>query len=197
MMKLATLIKTKKEAELGKSLGILALAAMLIAVAVAIGVTMVPVAALGTIPTVGAMGGAVAVVTWVAVFVGGLFYAWLIQLLMQVLGGKGKYVHGLATVAYPALLIAIGVLISVALMLIPLIGGILAFVVMTSLAVVAYAMVFRLLRLLFEVDLLTAFIAIVVLAGGTMLAIYITILTFYITALPFITGLLTLPAPTA
>ncbi|MDI6806941.1 MAG: YIP1 family protein [Candidatus Aenigmarchaeota archaeon] len=175
-MKLLIPLKAKKEVKLNKSLQTLLIAATLIAIASLIATpiltrflpTQFQVAILASI----------AIGTWLVVFLGGLFFSWLLKLTMQILGGKGEFVHGLATIAYSTLPISIGVLITALLIHIPFMGAVLSFLAIAVFGVIGYALVFRLIKLLFEVDMITAFVAVNILVGIIALAFYTTAITF-------------------
>ena len=175
-MKLLTPIKTKKEVKFGKSLQTLTIAATLFAIAALIAIPTVaqfiPVEFRTGFPVVATIG------IWAIVVLGGLFYSWLLILTLQTLGSKGEFVHGLATIAYSLLPISFGTLLAALLTYIPYLGALLSFIVIATFGVIGYALVYRLITLLFETDIITAFIAVGILTGVTILAIYTTGISF-------------------
>jgi hypothetical protein len=176
MRKLLTPIKSKKEVKLSKSIQTLAVASILIAIAALIATPVItqflPSEYRVTIPALVAIG------TWLLVFLSGLFYSWLLTLTLQTLGCKGEFVHGLATIAYSLLPTSIGMLLASVFAHIPFIGALIGFFVISAFGVISYALVYRLTKLLFETDIITVFVAISIVTGVTILALYALGLTF-------------------
>ena len=177
-MKLLKPIKSKREENLGKAVGILVVSAILFAIAAMIAFygaqqlsKFIPseMTALGYAGIGGGM--------FLLIFLGGLFYGWLLQLIMNVFTEKGKYLDGLTVVSYSCLPVSIGAIIAVIVGLIPWIGSVISFVVMAIFSVIGYALVYQLTRNLFESDMITAFVAIIVLTGATALAVSISAVT--------------------
>lgn len=177
-MKLLKPIKSKREENLGKSVGILVVSAILFAIAAMIAFygaqqfsKLIPseIAILGYAGIGGGM--------FLLIFLGGLFYGWLLQLIMNVFTGKGKYLDGLTVIAYSSLPVSIGAIIAVIVGLIPWIGSVISFAVMAIFGVIGYALAYQLTRSLFESDMITAFVAIIVLTGATALAVSISAVT--------------------
>jgi hypothetical protein len=185
-MKFLKPIKSKKDVNLGNSLQALAIAAILIAIGALIATPTItqflPSEYRVNIPALVAIG------TWLLVFLSGLFYSWLLALTFQTLGCKGEFVHGLATVAHSLLPVSVGILIASVFTHIPFIGALISFVAISVLGVISYALVYKLAKLLFETDMITAFVAIGIVTGVTILALYALGLTFGLSL-----GKLTLP----
>jgi hypothetical protein len=160
----------KKVKGAGKAMGVLAIAAIIFAIVGVIGATalfkLVPALPM----TAGVGAGIAAVVTFLVIFIGGLFFAWLLQLTMNTLGCKGDFNAGLVPVAYPLLILAVSALVSALLGYIPLIGGILAFLVTIILTVMAFALTYRAIREMFATDMITAFIGLLVVWGAAITA---------------------------
>ncbi|MEM7825898.1 MAG: YIP1 family protein [Candidatus Aenigmatarchaeota archaeon] len=98
--------KTKKS--FGKTIGILVISAILFGLSVAIfplGFSTTPVRAVPTFSTM----------TFAVIFVGTLilclFYGYLAKLVMNILGGKGKYFEGLTTITYSIFPFSVGLFI--------------------------------------------------------------------------------------
>jgi len=160
----------KKVKGSGRAIGILAIAAIIFAIVGVIGATALykivpelPMAA-------GAGAGIAAVVTFLVIFIGGLFFAWLLQTTMNTLGCKGNYNSGLVPVAYPLLILSVSNLISAVLNYVPVIGGVLAFLVTIILTVMAFALTYRAIKEMFATDMITAFIGLLVLWGAAVAA---------------------------
>jgi len=160
----------KKVKKAGKAMGVLAIAAIIFAIAGVIGATalykVVP-----TLPLTAGMGaGIAAVITFLVIFIGGLFFAWLLQMTMNTLGCKGDYNAGLVPVAYPLLILSVSNLIAMLLGYIPFVGGILAFLVTVILTVMAFALTYRAIKEMFATDMITAFIGLLVLWSAAIAA---------------------------
>lgn len=153
----------KKIGSTGTSIGVLALAALVFAIISAIGTTKIMSLFPGAIPyTTGVSTGIAAVVTFVIIFIGGLFFSWILQLVMKVLDTKSTYFAGVTTIAYPLLLLSIANLIAIGAGYIPYVGGIVAFLVSLIFACMAFALTYRAIKELFGTDIITAFIGLLV-----------------------------------
>ena len=175
MKKLLMPIKSKREVDLTKSIGILVVAAVVFAIASVIGAqqfsSMIP----SRIATLGLAGMGIGM--FILIFIGGLFYGWLLQLTMTVLTGKGRYVDGLTAIAYTVFSLSIGAIISSILAYIPIAGMVIAFAVMSIFGVIGYGLIYKLTKMLFETDMITAFVGIAVLIAATLLAFSVTTAT--------------------
>ena len=157
----------KKKKNMGNSVGILALAGVLFAIAAVIGANKLASFLPGNeiLPGLGSGTGLgiAAVSAFLIVFIGGLFIGWLLQLTMNTLGTKGDYFSGLTSIAYPLLILAVSNLVSVILTYVPTIGGLLAFLATIILTIMAFALTYRLIKELFVTDMITAFIGLLIL----------------------------------
>lgn len=155
----------KKRKSLGNSMGILALAGVLFAIAAVVGATKLVSFIPGKeiLAGLGGMGlGVAAVAAFLIVFIGGLFLGWLLQITMNTLGTKGDYFAGVTSIAYPLLLLSVANLVSVIVTYVPYFGSLLAFLVTIILSAMAFALTYRLIKDLFATDMITAFIGLLV-----------------------------------
>lgn len=170
----------EKKPTLKKSLEVLILVATVFAIAALIATPLVtkflPQTLLFNLATIV---GAVAIGTWLIVFLGILFTAWLLQLTLVNLGAKGEYIHGLATLVYSTLPISIGMLLAAIFTYIPFVGSLLSFIAIAVFGVIGYALVYRLIIAYFKTDMITSFVAVTILTGVIILAIYIAGITFF------------------
>lgn len=171
MLKLCThpgeIVKdVKKRKSLGNSIGILALAGVLFAITAVIGTSQLINLVPGNeiLANLGGMGlGIAAVIAFLIVFIGGLFLGWLLQLTMNTLGTKGNYFSGVSSIAYPFLILSVSNLAAALLSFIPsFIGPLLSFLVTIILGVMAFALTYRMIKDLFNTDMITAFIGLLV-----------------------------------
>lgn len=108
--------------------------------------------------------GTVAVAVFGMVFLGGLFLGWLLSLAANVLGTKGGFFEGLTSVAYALLYLSMGFLLSglFALTSNPFLMLVASFVSVMTFGVIGYMTMFRAVRDLFGVDMITTFIIVTV-----------------------------------
>jgi len=155
----------KKKNSMGNSMGVLALAGVLFAITAVIGTTRLVSFVPGNeiLGSLGGMGlGVAAVTAFLIVFVGGLFLGWILEIAMTTLGTKGDYFSGLTSIAYPFLILSVSNLLSVIFSYIPYIGGLLAFLITIVLSVMAFALTYRLIKDLFNTDMVTAVIGLLI-----------------------------------
>jgi hypothetical protein len=163
----AAILKAKRAKSYSTTLMVLVIEWLLIGIAAAI----IP-ANLGTMGAfVGAVLGGVLFITGI-ICVG--FFAFLLQLVMRTLGGKGNYLHGLTAITYTMFPLSLGIFILAILSLIPILGIFLGFIAMSMLAVMSMAILYRSVKELFSVDMITALIGISVLMLGLVIAFWMT-----------------------
>ncbi len=160
--------KAKKEKNLGKSIGVLVVAALLFAIATAIG--MIPISGLAQIGAESAVG------IFFLVLVGGLFLGWIVKIVMTTLGGVGKYFEGLTAVAYSSLPISIGMVIasiaSVTLAQSPVAGMVVSFVFLAIFGALGLAILYRAVKDLFRTDMITTLLGVSIVYLAMFTAIY-------------------------
>lgn len=171
--------KVKEGTMVEKSVGILALASVIFSVSTVLAVHLlkdmpVVVSGIEIVEYVLALGyepmGALAFLT---VFIGGLFFSWIFMKIMNSLGGEGGFYEGVSSLAYPLLMVSIGVLITLVTSFVPTyIGNLLGFLVIAVTFSVAYGSLFNFAKQLFETDMITAFIGVSVLMAIVVLSIY-------------------------
>ncbi|MDI6807183.1 MAG: hypothetical protein QMD14_05270 [Candidatus Aenigmarchaeota archaeon] len=165
---ISCLKKIEKERNLVKGAAALLIAAILLALSVAIG--MPQVAAL--LPGIVVIRPELAVtLIFPATFIGGLILGAVLTAVMKMLGLKGKYFDGLATITYPTLILSVGMIITALVTYIPYVGGVIAFFVVLVFATLGFTAYFRLLMDLFKADLITALVAILIVTGVVSMAL--------------------------
>lgn len=118
---------------------------------------------------------AVGVIGFVAGFFLSMFFGYLITRVMNILGGRGKFIDGLITISYSLFPISIGVVITSLLALIHPALGILGFVaiaIQTSLSISLY---FRLIKELFRVNIITTLVGFFIIMYVIMASVYLTV----------------------
>ncbi|MFP4115968.1 MAG: YIP1 family protein [Candidatus Aenigmatarchaeota archaeon] len=113
-----------------------------------------------------------AVGTFFLIFLGGLFFGYIVRTVMNTLGGDGKYWDGLTTVSYPVLSASIGIILAMASSYIPVIGPVLAFIFTAVFFAVAYASMFRLAKEMFDVGMIEAFVGVTVILTAGLIGFY-------------------------
>lgn len=168
----------KEEGFLQKSVGIMAVAAFVMAVNTVIGLNILSRMGLTVqgprIVTAALQLGRLnlAVGTFFTVFLGGLFFGWITKIIMNLLGGEGGYFEGLTTIAYPVLAATIGILLAMVFSYIPVIGNIISFVVIAVFFAIGYASMYRFAKELFDTGMIEAFVGISVLFAIVIVSIY-------------------------
>jgi hypothetical protein len=149
----------KKKPTYGDALGTLIVDGIIIAVTVAIFVTQLGgMAGLGTMFSQGL--GMATVGAFVLTFVGGLFFALLTKLVVNTLGGKGDYLHGLTVVAYSLAAPATGLLVTAIFFTVQWIGPLVGFLAIAVALALGFATLYRSIKELFATDMITALVAV-------------------------------------
>ncbi len=112
-----------------------------------------------------------AVVCFFTGFLGFFFAGFVTEIVMNTLGGKGRYFEGLTTGVYSMVPPSFGTLAAVLLATIPG-GAILGMIVATITIALGYAIFYRALKELFNTDMVTALIGTSVITGSLILGIY-------------------------
>lgn len=154
--------QAKKKKNLGKSLLILIESSVLFALAAL-------VIALSLGQAMLALGAAVSV--FVIVFVFGIVFSYVVQIAAVTLGGKGRYFEGLTVVSYSLAPMSAGIFIASLLFVIPFVG-IVGALVMAVLFALGLAALYRGIKDMFSVDLITSLIVVSVVTISFIIAIY-------------------------
>lgn len=171
-------IEKIKESDLNETIGVQALVSIIFTINTFIGLDMLKrmdlvIEGPEVITTILSLEAAnLGIAAFFIVFIGGLFFGWIMKLIMTILGGEGGYFEGLATIAYPVLTAAIGILVAMVLSYIPVIGIGLSFLTIAIFFAMAYAFMFRFTKEMFEVDMITSFVGITVLFAIVAISIY-------------------------
>jgi hypothetical protein len=103
-----------------------------------------------------------------------VFLGFVLKQLMGALGGNGDYFEGLTVFSYMIFPLSVGLLISSVFSRIPILGGLLIFVTIVITAAMSLGLLFRSVKELFKVDMITAWIGISLLILVMVLAMWIT-----------------------
>ncbi|MFP4116510.1 MAG: YIP1 family protein [Candidatus Aenigmatarchaeota archaeon] len=111
------------------------------------------------------------------IFLGGLFFGYLMKVVLNVLGGEGDYWDGLTTIAYPVFSVSLGILLAMIFSYVPTVGPALAFIFVAVFFAIGYSSMFRLAKEMFDVGMIEAFIGVTVVLAVGLVAIYGGLLT--------------------
>lgn len=121
-------------------------------------------------------------------FLFSLFCSYVIKIIMNVLGGKGKYYEALTATTYSSFPVSVGLIITAILTFIHpilLLFGIILLIITSSLS---FSIYFKAIKDLFNVDMITAFIGFIILIYVFVLSAYVITIFGAAQILPFLTG---------
>lgn len=105
-----------------------------------------------------------------------IFISYLINIVMNVLGGKGKYYEGLTATTYSSFPVSVGLfLMSVISAVYPMLGMVAGFILVAIAIALSLSIYFRSIKELYSTDMITTFI-------GFLVIIYVFILSIYLSA---------------
>ncbi len=161
------ILKGKRERNLTKTLELLIIEWFLIGLSI-----LIATQPLGLTNTI------ISVAVIVALFgmAGTLFYGFLTQIVMNVLGGKGKYYEGLTAMVYPKIPVSVGLFVGSIFLNFTGVGMLLALVAGIVFMVLGVSTLYRGMKEMFGVDMIHAWIGISVLILSTLLALYAVLL---------------------
>ena len=102
-----------------------------------------------------------------------LFYGFLLQMVMNNLGGKGHFYQGLTALTLAKFPLALGFLLASIFLLVNIAGVILALIVLLVFVLNSISILYRSVKEFFGVDMVVAWIGIGALILGTIVSIYI------------------------
>jgi len=114
------------------------------------------------------------------IFLALLFVAYLLNVFVDLMDGKGKYKDALLSIGYTFSLLSTGVLLSLILGNIPQIGALLSLLTITLFAISSYGLFLASIHKLYKVDFLVAIVTSVVLVYGGLY--FLTRLQAYLAA---------------
>lgn len=159
------ILKAKKEKNIAKTLFILIFSWILI------GISFFLVLYRTTIALV-SFGSGLAVFLFGILF--SIFYSYITDIVMNILGGKGKYYESLTATTYSSLPISIGLLLtSILSSLHPMLGGIIGFLAIVITTALSLSIYFRAIKELYSTDMIITFV-------GFLLIIFVLMIAFYL-----------------
>ncbi len=111
-------------------------------------------------------------------FILSVFFAYTLQIIVNTLGGNGKYMDGLAVMAYSLTGISLGLVVCSLVLFVPMVGPMLALLILSITTALSVATLYRAIKDLFRTDMIVSFVSVSILIISMMVAIYgITLLT--------------------
>jgi len=108
-----------------------------------------------------------------------MLFGYFTYLIMNVLGGKGRYFAGLTSLTYACFPLSFGSIVTAFLFLLhPALGIILGFIIVGAYAALSLSVLYKSVKELFAVDLITSWIGLGLLATAIVITIYVVVL-FY------------------
>jgi len=104
-----------------------------------------------------------------------IFLSYLINIIMNILGGKGKYYDALTATTYSSLPISIGLFImSLVSAAYPMLGMLLGFILIAITIALSLSIYFRSIKEFYSTDMFTTFIGFLIIIYVFMLSIYLS-----------------------
>lgn len=163
----SAITKAKREKDISKTLQILIIEWIFIALAIAL-IPTVPLAFKTT---------AIVLVALIGI-VSTLFMGFLTQLVFNILGGEGKYFEGLTSAVYAKFPISVGLIASSIVFLMPVVGAPIAVVISIIFTVLGIVIFYRAVKELFSTDIITTWIGVGILVTGLILGFYLALIPF-------------------
>jgi hypothetical protein len=122
-----------------------------------------------------------------------LFFGLLIQIVFHILGGKGTYWTGLTSAVYAKFPLAFGFFLGSVLFTVPFFGAALGAILIVVMAVISISTLYRALKELFQVEVITAWIGVGILVTALLVSFWLSIILLSPSA-PFLLNFLRLPS---
>jgi len=167
MNPIKAILKAKKNRDINKTLLVLVLSWIMIDISFSITLYRIG------IPLI-ALSSALAIFLFGILF--SLFYGYIINVVMNVLGGRGKYYDGLTAATYSSLPISIGILVTAFLSFINVVlGGLLGFLILAVTTALSLTVYFRAIKEFYSTDMVITFVGFLVTIYVLMIAIYLSL----------------------
>jgi len=123
----------------------------------------------------------------IAIFLFGIlfsiFFSYILNIVMKILGGKGKYYEALTATTYSSLPVSFGFLImSIAYAIHPMIGMIIGFIIFAITTASSLSIYFRAIKEFYSTDIFVNFIGILIVIYSLIISMYIS--TFFSISFP-------------
>jgi hypothetical protein len=108
-----------------------------------------------------------------------LFLAFLLTIIMRVLGGKGDYYNGLTPIVYGTFAISIGILVSSPFFYVPKVGFIFSIFILIISGALSIATFYRAIKEMFSVDIITTWIGLGLMVAAITFGAYLTFILLF------------------
>jgi hypothetical protein len=112
-----------------------------------------------------------------------IFCSYIIKIIMNILGGKGRYHEALTATAYSSFPVSLGFLMLSILVLIHPVLSIIGFIILAITTAISFSIYFKAVKEFFGTDMITVFIGFLILIYVFIIALYITMM-FSVPTLP-------------
>jgi len=182
------ILDAKKDRSLVKSIGILLISTLLFIATIIVSSYFMKIP-LDKIVYFEFMGVKTSIILWVflIVFLGGMFFGFILTVVMNTLGGNGSFFDGLTAISYFLLPLSIGIFISFTINFAPLqikdinlmlLKSLIIFAIGIFFTAESVAVMYRAIKELFEIDMVGAWVGVIVISVAITIPVYILLYSF-------------------
>lgn len=172
------LLKAKQEKNLGFSFAVAGLAAAFIAAGFFL--LYLSTFSSSTIATSSGAETFMVIIVFTFVIIAELLLGSLASIVMKILGAKGGFFEGITVIGYSLFVASIGYLVFGLFSFIPLIGALIAGAIVLFFFGIAFAIMYKGLKELFETDMITALVGVGVITTASILTFYFAFALFWL-----------------
>jgi hypothetical protein len=110
------------------------------------------------------------------VLLASIISAFVIEIVMHTLGGKGKYYEALTVISYSIVPISAGMLLSSIVLFVPSAGFLLAFMLLLPTVAMGIALVYKGVKELFKVDMITSYAGVTIMIMTEFVSLYLLVM---------------------
>lgn len=105
-----------------------------------------------------------------------IFYSYIANIIMNILGGKGKYYESLTAATYSSLPISFGIFLTAIFSSInSILGGFLGFIIIAITAALSLSIYFKAIKEFYLIDMLTTFVGFLIIIYVFIIAVYVSV----------------------
>jgi hypothetical protein len=108
-----------------------------------------------------------------------LFLAFLLSVIIKILGGRGSYYNGLTSIVYGTFAISIGILVSSPFFYVPKIGFVFSLFILIISGALSIATFYRSIKELFNIDIITTWIGLGLMVAAITFGVYLTLILLF------------------
>lgn len=110
--------------------------------------------------------------TFILIFIGAIFLSFLLNKIVNILGGKGEFYDGLTSVVYSLVPLSVGILLASVLVFVPVVGIFLGALILAIKFAIGMAILYRGTKEMYKTDMIVSFIAVSVLVLAVIVSLY-------------------------